>query len=93
MKSVHVPGEGTQYVEWFYPDIYKGTSRLVVNLSHVRAADGLGIRYDSERDGWVIEQHPFVEHDGWSEPVGDWTEVAFVKAWALERPKTDSVAP
>ena len=45
--------------------------------------DRLDVHYESERDGWVIEQ---ASRFGWSvnDEVcdSDWQEVAFVQAWA-----------
>lgn len=45
-----------------------------IGLEHVRASDGIRIKYDFERDGWVILQS--------SELPDDWQEVAFVRSWA-----------
>ena len=56
-----------------------------VHLCDVRAADGLRIHYDFERDGWSIEQASRFEWSG-DEPMDhDWQEVAFVEAWGRER--------
>lgn len=73
----------TLKVELFYPR-NSGPTHVEVGLVDVRAADDIRIHYDHERDGWVIEQASIFEWD-----VGDevcdqgWTEVAFIKAWAL----------
>lgn len=72
-------------IEWNYPNIYNDHSTLRVELCHTRATDGIRIKYDSGRDGWIIEQDSMVERDGHSEFDNDWQEVAFVKAWGRER--------
>lgn len=56
-----------------------------VGLMDVRAADGVRISYDFERDGWVIEQAQVFSWDG-GDPECDpkWKEVAFIQAWASE---------
>ncbi|MEK7093361.1 MAG: hypothetical protein AAB927_02645 [Patescibacteria group bacterium] len=60
---------------------------IEVGLMDVRAADSIRISYDFERDGWMIEQASIFEwgaDDAVCDP--DWQEVAFVQAWARERP-------
>ena len=67
---------------------YDGTPNAVeVDLMDTRAADGLRIEYDFERDGWVIKQASTFSWEP-DDPVcdPDWQEVAFVKAWAREKP-------
>lgn len=60
---------------------------IQVNLMDVRAADGIRISYDFERDGWKIEQASTFEWDADDEVCDpDWQEVAFVQAWGRERP-------
>lgn len=58
---------------------------LEINLSDVRAADGIRISYDFTRDGWSIKQASRFEWDA-DDPEcdPDWQEVAFVQAWARE---------
>ena len=73
-------------IEWMYPEINdrrRDQSTITIDLYHVRAADGIRIKYDGERDGWVIEQASIFEWDCDDEVMdSDWQEVAFVKAWA-----------
>lgn len=58
---------------------------LELNLGDVRAADGIRIHYDFERDGWSIQQASRFEWDEDDEDLdNDWQEVAFVQAWARE---------
>lgn len=77
------------YIVWSYPEIYDRSkqSTITLSLSHTRAADDIRIKYDSERDGWVIEQATSLDD---LELVPDWKEVAFVKAWALDTNKENS---
>ncbi len=46
---------------------------IEIGLEHVRAADSIRVRYDFDRDGYVILQS--------SADPDDWQEVAFVQAW------------
>ena len=55
---------------------------IEVELIHVRAADAIRIMYDFERDGYVIFQSDQDEDESGN---GNWSEVAFVKAWQLEK--------
>jgi hypothetical protein len=76
-----------ELVEWMYP-VISGTekSTLTLNLSHVRASDGIRITYDGDRDGWSIEQASVFSWDASDEKLDpDWREVAFVQAWAREK--------
>lgn len=65
-----------------YPRVAGNASRIEVDLSDVRAADGLLIEYDFERDGWSIKQASRFAWASDEEPDPDWQEVAFVQAWA-----------
>ena len=65
-----------------YPRVEENEDTIRVELIDVRAADGIIIQYDFERDGWVISQKKLIEHDGcWSEPTGELVEMAFIQAW------------
>lgn len=81
--------KGDVYLDWMYPQIYggeKGFNYVTLGMCHVRAADNIRIHYDSDRDGWSIEQASVFSWDG-NDPVcdPDWQEVAFVQAWAREK--------
>lgn len=82
-----------EYIWWSYPEIYDRSkqSTLTISLCHTRAADDIRIKYDSERDGWVIEQASVFEWEA-DDPVcdPDWQEVAFVQAWAREKNKEEN---
>jgi hypothetical protein len=77
-------------VELLYPRMEKKFTRVSVDLECVRAAMGITVDYDYERDGWRIVQ---TLTTGWRkviaqdtgmvlmEPVEEEREVAFVPAW------------
>jgi len=67
-------------VELFYPRIEEITA-IRIDLIDVRAADGILIEYDFDRDGWKISQNDGTfndDKDDWN-----WKEVAFLDAWNL----------
>ena len=73
----------------YYPRIGP-IDKIEVDLSDVRAADSIRISYDFTRDGWKIEQASIFEWDGDDKVCDpDWQEVAFIKAWAREKVKSD----
>lgn len=76
----------TLHVEFWYPRNQESAKRVQIDLCDVRAADGLLVEYDFDRDGWSIKQASTFEWDG-DDPVcdPDWQEVAFVQAWAREK--------
>jgi hypothetical protein len=83
--SLHVnndyDNEYPEYVDigFFYPP-NKGLTKehVYINLLHVRAARGIVIRYDFDRDGWAIEADIFVGDEPHEAIDG---EVAFITAW------------
>lgn len=82
-------GGSTVLVRLSYPRT-SPKQHLEIDLSDVRAADGIRVHYDFSRDGWAIEQASTfeweVDGDGGDDLVcnPDWQEVVFVKAWARE---------
>lgn len=62
---------------------------IEVGLMDLRAADSIRIRYDFERDGYVIEQAAIFEWNSMAEAnapnAADWQEVAFIDSWARQR--------
>ena len=77
----------TMYVDLWYPEVDGNPKYVDLDLMHVRAADSIRIHYDFERDGWAIEQastFSWPSSDPECDP--DWQEVAFVQAWAREKP-------
>ena len=77
----------TKYIELSYPRCKDQAKYIKVDLMDVRAADGIRISYDFDRDGWVIEQASNFAWKGLSmeECDRDWKEVAFVQAWGREQ--------
>ena len=82
------------YVNFWYPPMTGEPSYLYIGLMHVRASDGIRIRYDFKRDGWAIEQ-PGSMGPWASEEAVDykWAEVAFVSSWALSDPDNNEAKP
>jgi len=73
----------TYTVDLWYPRSEDNADTVQIDLMDVRAADGIQVKYDFDRDGWVI-----LQDSGWQEESGasgylgeDWHEVAFVPAW------------
>lgn len=80
----------TIYVDLWYPGCDPEAKYISIGLMHVRAADAIRISYDFERDGYLIEQQELFSHpDGTVVAEGRWMEVAFIKAWQLERTVTE----
>lgn len=77
-------------VELWYPRSAPNCHTIQIGLCDTRAADGIRVTYDFDRDGWAIWQEGGIEYDGYREPNGQWVEVAFIKAWQLTRPATDA---
>jgi hypothetical protein len=73
-------------VELMYPEIYaKEKTTIEIGMCHTRAADSIRISYDSDRDGWVIEQASIFKWADDSVCDPDWQEVAFIPAWGREK--------
>ena len=70
--------------ELFYPRNEDQPNAIEIGLCDVRAADGLRIVYDFERDGWSIMQ---ATKSSWhldDDLDQGWTEVYFAQAWAMD---------
>lgn len=75
-----------------YVDVGRPTNEHLPSVVHVvledvRASDGIRVRYDFDRDGWVIEQPKFEMRDtgpNTAEEITHWHEVYFAQSWALE---------
>lgn len=73
-------------VDLMYPRAPDLPDTIDINLIDVRAADGIRISYDFDRDGWSIKQASVFSWDGEDSVCDpDWQEVAFIKAWAREK--------
>lgn len=89
------PGEGyevrrrgnTVKLDLMYPGINDNPTHVEVDMCHVRATDSIRISFDFPRDGWKIEQASTFSWELGDEVCDpDWQEVAFIKAWAREKP-------
>lgn len=72
--------------ELYYPrEGFGEIMTIQIDLCDTRAADGIRVSYDFERDGYVIKQASIFswESDD-KERNEDWQEVAFIKAWARQ---------
>lgn len=78
--------EDVMHIEIDYPRSNK-INTVEIGLCEVRAADDIRVKYDFERDGWVILQ-PRVYHPQIGENAYDykeeWIESAFCPAWKYE---------
>ena len=83
--SSDIEVSGSTIITWSYPEIYDREKQdwLYISLSHTRASDDIRIKYDSERDGWIIEQPKRMQWGPDEEPDCQWTETAFVESWAI----------
>ncbi len=79
-------------VELYYPRTPGHVTYVEVGLMDVRAADGIRVSYDFDRDGFVVEQ-PWYEDVEITKPgatyrsfdqVEHWHEVGFFKSWVLK---------
>ena len=43
-------------IDLWYPRLDENVKEIEIGLMDVRAADGILVSYDFERDGWVIKQ-------------------------------------
>lgn len=82
------------HVELLYPRMAAEDGRadaVEIGLEDVRAADGILVSYDFERDGWAIMQASTFQWplDDTTSGDPDWQEVAFVEAWGREKEEID----
>lgn len=73
-------------VELEYPRQDAAIKAIEIGLTDVRAADGIRITYDFERDGWSIQQ-PICDSAGFTV---DWKETSFAQSWALAKENDDA---
>lgn len=92
-QRVSVHGD-TMMVSLWYPRVEgEPIKRIRLDLMDVRAADGLTISYDYERDGWTIVRDVTRDEDGVAALTGEIREVAFVPAWTeADEPPLDPEA-
>jgi hypothetical protein len=73
-------------VQLWYPRVDGSAKAIDIELSDVRAADGIRVSYDFDRDGWKIEQAAVFEWDAEDDVCDpEWAEVAFIQAWARQK--------
>lgn len=74
------------HMDLWYPGIGGEPDTLQLGLTAVRSADDIRIFYEFGRDGWVVQQNRLAhaEFEKAEDVRDDWTEVAFVQAWAFE---------
>jgi len=80
--------DGVAAFEFIYPrnNSSDKPQHLQVGLEETRAADAIRIRYDFERDGWVVEQQVWTDEDRTGEV---WREAAFCQAWQFDTERED----
>jgi hypothetical protein len=71
-------------VDLWYPRLPEFPDEVHVGLTDVRAAEDLVIRFDFDRNGWVLLQEEFTEVADGLMPTGQTTEVGFVPAWNIK---------
>jgi len=69
-------------VQLWYPRNEGNAKEIDIELSDVRATDGIRISYDFHRGGWIIKQASKFDVDDICDQ--DWQEVAFIKSWGRE---------
>lgn len=69
-------------VDLWYPTLHDAccVDVIEVQLICVRAARGIRVHYDFERDGYVISAQHHNPDEPWVDP-GPYTERAFIPAW------------
>lgn len=87
-RNYHLYGRGQDLdLTLTYPGLAEergvGYCAVQIDQEATRASDGIRVRYDYDRDGWVIEQ-PTRR----SEPQV-WVETAFVESWARMETETE----
>jgi len=73
----------TAHIDLWYPKIEGRPKFIKVGLVDTRAADGVRLHYDFERDGFVVEQpkpHLVCKGD-YYEDIDEWIEVGFFRSW------------
>ena|ERR1700679_1809666 len=80
------PGDTATVALW-YPRNEDCAKFIHVELSDVRAADGIRVSYDFDRDGWKIEQASTFSWEADDEVCDpNWQEVAFIQSWGRQKP-------
>ncbi len=71
------------YIDWIYPEIYNKDNQSVIEigLNHTRASDSIRVKYDSDRNGWIIEQSKYNNITG----ISIWHEVYFAESYKFDK--------
>ncbi len=77
---------GTWCVDLWYPRQEGEPDSVRIDLTDVRAAAGLTVRYDFERDGWVILRDLYRDMDDHMSVIEPNVEVGFLPAYHEEAP-------
>jgi hypothetical protein len=80
----------TVHAELWYPRNGDNPTEIRVGLMDVRAADDIVIRYDFDRDGWVVLQDETEWRDERIERLRELVEVAFIPAWNMPADRSES---
>ena len=73
-------------VDLMYPRVDDNPNEVEVGICCVRAADSILVRFDFDRNGYVILQaSTFAWKPDDKEMDPDWQEVAFIEAWGREK--------
>lgn len=78
--------DNVMHVNLEYPGVNGNKDTIEVNMTHVRADDGLRLKYDFDRNGWAIFK-PKVTHPHQGDSYGyheEWVEVAYIESWQFE---------
>lgn len=85
-QVIEVPDSAV--IEWMYPEIYgkdRPQSEIRISMYHVRATNDLTIRFDSQRNGFVLTMDEFrgeyKDCGTYRESIEHEVEVGFVPAW------------
>lgn len=74
-------GGGSARIDWEYPDIYEAADFLRIGMIHTRATDSFDLRFDSERNEWIVTMERSREVPGGMEATEPGVEVATIPAW------------
>ena len=75
--------DNVAHVDLWYPRVEGNVQFIHIGLMDVRAADGIRLHYDFERDGFVVEQPKphLVKKENYYEDHEEWIEVGFFQSW------------
>lgn len=75
------------HVELEYPNVEGNKDTIEINMTSVRADDGLRLKYDFNRNGWAIYKpqatHPYESERSYGYHE-EWVEVAYIPSWMFD---------